>query len=174
MRPLYFLTPQRASGFSLIEVLIALMILSVGALGIAAMTAVSLKSKDTAYARTQANDLAYAIFDRMRANRATAIQHGYDIGLGAAPSPSPPGDCIGATADCNPAEIANLDLNQWKNSLARFLPAGDGSIRTVDLKEMTQVTISVQWSDRRANRAADGGNGAPAAVTLSFVVSSAL
>ncbi|MGE5625332.1 MAG: type IV pilus modification protein PilV, partial [Bacillota bacterium] len=123
--------PKRASGFSLIEVLIALVILSVGTLGIAAMMAVSLKSKNSAYSRTQANDLAYTILDRMRANRATAIQHGYDIALGAKPAAPPADDCIGSASDCTPAQIADLDLTQWKNNLSSILPSGDGSIRTV-------------------------------------------
>jgi len=167
---------KRAGGFSLIEVLVALMILSVGALGIAAMMAVSLKSKNGAYSRTQANILAYTILDRMRANRATAIQHGYDIALGAPASSPPPGDCIGLGAHCTPDQIANLDLSQWKDSLAHTLPAGDGSIHTVAVNQMTQVTqvtISVQWNDKGTGQSADSG-GAPAAANFTFVLSSGL
>ncbi len=47
---------RRIAGFSLIEVLIALVILSIGLLGIAAMVSESLKSKDSSYYRTQALD----------------------------------------------------------------------------------------------------------------------
>jgi type IV pilus assembly protein PilV len=126
MSPLRIFGSKRVAGFSLIEVLIALVILSVGTLGIAAMMAVSLKNKNSAYSRAQAGDLAYTILDRMRANRATAIQHGYDITLGAAPADPTPGACIGIAADCSPTQIADLDLNQWKYSLAGILP---GSIR---------------------------------------------
>jgi type IV pilus assembly protein PilV len=104
---------KRISGFSLIEVLVALVILSVGTLGIAAMMAVSLKNKNNAYSRAQASDLAYTILDRMRANRATAMQHGYDITLGAAAAEPPPDGCIGIAADCSPTQIADLDLSQW-------------------------------------------------------------
>lgn len=167
MKPLSPLKPKPAAGFSLIEVLIALMILSVGTLGIAAMTAVSLKSKNIAYSRTQANSLAYTILDRMRANRATALQHGYDIGFGTTPPRPPPGDCIGTTADCSPPEIADLDLSQWKYSLAKTLPSGDGSIRTAELDHTIQVTISVRWNDNRTGQGAD-------AATQSFVATSAL
>src|SRR5579859_6334825 len=91
---------KRVEGFSLIEVLIALVILSVGTLGIAAMMALSLQNKHSAYSRAQASDLAYTILDRMHANRATAIQHGYDIALGATPVNPPSGSCIGIAADC--------------------------------------------------------------------------
>ena len=72
--------PRRIAGFSLIEVLIALVILSVGLLGIAAMVSESLKSKDSSYYHTQALNMANGILDRMRANRPTAISNGYDTG----------------------------------------------------------------------------------------------
>jgi type IV pilus assembly protein PilV len=167
---------KRVEGFSLIEVLIALMILSVGSLGIAAMMALSLQNKNNAYSRAQASDLAYSILDRMRANHATAIQHGYDIALGAAPVNPPSDSCIGIAADCSPKQIADLDLAQWKHGLAAILPSGDGSIRTAALDQMTEVTITIQWNDRRSGQAAETANGtaAPAAATVSFVVSSGL
>lgn len=176
MRPPRPFESKRAAGFSLIEVLVALVILSVGTLGIAAMMAVSVRSKNSAYSRAQANDLAYTILDRMRANRATAIQHGYDIALGARPVSPPPGNCIGIEADCRPTEIADLDLTQWKSDLAIILPSGDGSIRTVGQNQMTEVTITILWNDRGAGQAADRGNStaAPAATTVSFVVNSGL
>jgi type IV pilus assembly protein PilV len=176
MSPLRPFGSKRVAGFSLIEVLIALVILSVGALGIAAMTAVSLKNKNSAYGRAQASDLAYTILDRMRANRATAIQHGYDIALGADPDKPPSDGCIGIAADCSPAQIADLDLTQWKYSLAGVLPSGDGSIRTVGRNRITEVTITIQWMDRRSGQAADAVNGSAtsAAATVSFVLSSAL
>ena len=168
---------KRVEGFSLIEVLIALMILSVGSLGIAAMMALSLQNKNSAYSRAQASDLAYTILDRMRANRATAIQHDYDVTLGTTPVNPPSDSCIGIAADCSPKQIADLDLAQWKRSLAAILPSGDGSIRTVGLNQMTEVTITIQWNDRRPGQAADAANSAtaaPVAATVSFVVSSGL
>lgn len=166
----------RSTGFSLIEVLIALVILSVGTLGIAAMMAVSVKSKNSAYSRAQANDLAYTILDRMRANRSTALQHGYDIHLGAMRMNPPPENCLGIEVDCNPAQIADYDLFEWKSRLADILPSGDGSVRTVRLGQITQVTVTVQWNDRLPAQTAEvpSGTVAPAAVTSSFVVSSGL
>lgn len=167
---------NRSAGFSLIEVLIALVILSVGTLGIAAMMAVSVRSKNSAYIRAQANDLAYTILDRMRANRATALQHGYDIHLGAMPVGPPSGSCLGIDADCSPSQIAGLDLLQWKSSLAETLPSGDGSVRTVRQGQLTEVAITVQWNDRTQGPAAEppSGTAAPAAATSSLVVSSGL
>lgn len=175
------LPSRRAAGFSLIEVLIALVILSVGLLGIAAMVSVSLKSKDSSYYRTQATGLAYAILDRMRANRSSATAQNYDIALSPAAVPSlPSGACYGTGAACTPAQIASLDLNEWKNDLANQLPGGDGSITTQPNSQMTEVTITVTWNDQRATEAIETGaaagstTAAPVAATLSFTMQSGL
>jgi type IV pilus assembly protein PilV len=140
-------------GFSLIEVLIALVILSVGLLGIAAMVSVSLKSKDSSYMQTQATALAQGILDRMRANRAAADLGSYNINFsGTATTVA----CVGSTKNCSSTDIANFDLADWKASLANTLPTGQGKITTVAVAQMTQVTISVRWNDQRANRATGG------------------
>lgn len=165
---------RRTAGFSLIEVLIALVILSVGLLGIAGMVAASMKSKDSSYMRTQATALTSVILDRMRANRATATAGSYDIAIGTAPTAPPSDDCT--TTACTPGQIANLDLTLWKNDLASILPSGDGSIATLTNNQMTQVTISVQWNDQRAVKAVEGAatTAAPVAATLTFSTTSGL
>lgn len=173
MNAKYLTTARHAAGFSLIEVLISLVILSVGLLGIAAMVATSLKSKDSSYMRTQATALSSAILDRMRANRATATANGYDVALGAVTATLP--SCFGNGAACNPTQVATVDLEQWKSDLANLLPSGDGSISTVINSQMTQVTVTVVWSDQRANQAtAAATSAAPVAATTSFVVTSGL
>lgn len=115
------------SGFSLIEVLVAIVILSLGMLGMAGLQASSLRNNQAAYYRSQATLLAYDILDRMRANRAVAGQ--YDVPLGP----------LGA----GPAGIVLTDLTEWKDTLARELPGGDGSILTVN----SMVTVQVRWNE---------------------------
>ena len=165
---------RRTAGFSLIEVLIALVILSVGLLGIAAMVSVSLKSKDSSFMRTQATTLTAAILDRMRANRATATAAGYDVTFTSALPSTPPTDgCIKtvSTATCTPTDIAAVDLQEWRNDLAN-LPCGVGSIATTINNQMTQATITVQWSDQRAN--VTNPTTAACAGTVQFAVTSGL
>src|SRR5579871_5809965 len=113
------------AGCSLIEVLIALLILSVGLLGIAAMVSESLKSKDSSYYRTQALDFAASILERMRANRAQATANAYDVNYGGTGSNgSPPADYCAADGDtCGPSTIASVDLALWQSEISNALPA---------------------------------------------------
>jgi len=156
-----------AKGFSLLEVLIALVILSVGLLGIAAMLSTTVKSNDSAYMRSQATALAYNIIDRMRANQNAAQNGEYDIALGT-PAPGSSTVCNGVAANCSAASLANFDLSQWKQSLdssANGLPNGDGSIAVNAASGVYAVKVTVQWNDSRALHAL-GGSAAPTITSL--------
>ena len=62
------LKEKRSRAFTLIEVMIAMIILAVGLLGMASLTVRSQQSNESAYARSQASLLAYDIIERMRTN----------------------------------------------------------------------------------------------------------
>src|ERR1700722_640820 len=107
-------------GFTLIEVMVSVVILSMGLLGIAKLVLFSSHSNDSAYLRSQATDLAYAMLDDMRGNRAQAMAHAYDIAISTAPGA--PGACLGVT--CAPPALATYDVNTWLARLAAALPSG--------------------------------------------------
>lgn len=124
---------QRAAGVTLIEVLITLVIMSVGLLGVAAMQLVTLRGNYTAFSRSQAAVLAGDMLDRMRANRTAARNGQYAVGLGPYSSPA--------------NTPAGRDLQTWKTSLAAQLPTGDGSIvMLADPADVVEITI--QWAER--------------------------
>jgi len=163
----------RSSGFSLIEVLISLVILSVGLLGIAAMVSVSMKSKGSSYLRTQALAQSSAIIDRMRANRATATTGGYNCNdirgtvtcsAGALTQQT----CNGSTNPCTPAQIADMDMYEWTQDLQNLLGNGIATnvsynITTVTVAQYTQVQVSISWDDTIANTAISGTTSGPTA-----------
>jgi type IV pilus assembly protein PilV len=174
---------KRIAGFSLIEVLIALVILSIGLLGIAAMVSESLKSKDSSYYRTQALDMASEIVDRMRANRASALANAYDATTwGAVPGSAPSGYCKGSSAVCTGTDMASSDVAEWQHEIGALLPAfpsgtlAQGEIATSSVAEMTQVQVSIEWYDRRANQAVNNAtsSAAPIAATGVVVITSGL
>ena len=129
-------------GFSLMEVLVTVLILAIGLLGLASLQLNALRNNTSAQERSQATVLAYEIVDRMRSNRVSAQAGTYDIGLGA--SAGTPSDCTAGT--CSTAQLAGFDIAQWKDDVARLLPAGDAAIGT-DAGGL--VTITIQWLDDR-------------------------
>jgi type IV pilus assembly protein PilV len=138
--------PRRAApragmaGFSIIEVLVALVVLSVGLLGIAGLYVVTLQSGGTAIYRTQAVNLAADMADRIRANRTAGVA--YAAGASGALA------CTGAGAvDCSPADLAGDDVLQWNTELAAALPNGQGVIQVAGAGAPFTYTITVTWSE---------------------------
>ncbi|MGA9851446.1 MAG: type IV pilus modification protein PilV [Gammaproteobacteria bacterium] len=160
---------HHAAGFSLLEVLISLVILSVGLLGIAGLMSTTLKSNDSAYMRTQATTLAYNVIDRMRANLSSAKAGAYNLAMPYIPPPSASSACTAGA--CTAGALAAYDLNQWEYDLNTILPQGQGAISISASGGVTNVTVKVLWNDSRANQSLQG-TGAPVATSLS--VSSAL
>ena len=136
----------RTQGFTLLEVLVTLVVLSIGLLGLAGMQLNGLQSNHSAYLRSQATILTQDIADRMRANRISTVTGAYDIALGDVPAAV---TCTGVGANCPTSALANADLSQWKTHLADSLPQGDGAITRVTAGAITLVTITVQWDDSK-------------------------
>lgn len=120
------------AGFTLLEVLVAIVVLSLGLLGYAGLQMASIKNSASAYQRSQATILAYDIIDRMRVNRAQAIAGNYNTTIGALPGAG--------------TSIAAQDLAQWKTRVDDALPGGDAAIN-VDANG--NVLITIQWVDKR-------------------------
>lgn len=132
---------MKQTGFTLLEVLVAMLVLAIGLLGLAGLMSSSMRNNLSAAHRTQATWMAYDIVDRMRSNRADAVTGGYATAMGAAATCS-----TAVPAGTVPAQ----DIAAWKNQLACSLPAGNGSI-AVDT--VTRVaTILIQWNDSRGSQ----------------------
>ncbi|MCP4128534.1 MAG: type IV pilus modification protein PilV [Gammaproteobacteria bacterium] len=130
-------------GYSLMEVLVAMIILAVGLLGIAGLQALSVKNTHSAYLRSQATLLAYEIIDDIRANPSAMAN--YAIAIGAA-LPSLSTACIGVSASCTTAQLAAYDISQWSSGITGLLPGGDASV----VVSGDDVTVTVQWVDKEA------------------------
>ncbi len=140
---------HKSRGFTLIEVLVAVVILALGLLGLAGLQITSLRNSQSAYNRSQATQLAYDIADRMRANRTVAGNY-----LSAALLPSaatcsskdtPCSACAATASACTAAELAEKDLFDWNIALTDTLPGGTGSITISG----AVYTVTVNWDDNR-------------------------
>lgn len=120
------------SGASIVEVLVTLILVSVGLLGIAGMQLATVQTTNSAAQRFEATTLAKDILERMRANRNRAMAGQYDIAIGAS--------ATGGT-------LADEDLQEWKAALSQALPGGDGAVDVQAVGTSRVATITVQWTD---------------------------
>jgi type IV pilus assembly protein PilV len=133
------------AGFTMVEVLVALVVLAIGLLGIAGLLLKSLQSGRTATYRTQAINLAADLADRIRMNR-TAIG-GYATLFGDVEVEEPACD---GTGGCTDVELAATDLFRWKATLAQVLPNGQGQVVVtppLGTGEPNNYVITVQWTE---------------------------
>ena len=124
-------------GFSLVEVLVALVLLSIGLLGLAGLQTRGVRDNHGAYLRTQATLCAKDLVDRMRANRPAALAGDYNVEFGVA---SPAGDTVAAQ-----------DLIQWQELLAQLPGPGQGRVAVNEVSRRVRVDIS--WDDSRGAEA---------------------
>ncbi len=136
---------HKESGFSMVEVLVALVVLAIGLLGIAALYLNSLQSGRTAIYRTQAITLAADLADRIRMNRtAQAAYNSAYTDAGAVV-----GTCS-TTGGCSDGDLASTDLATWKAEVAEQLPNGQGQVvvtAPVGAGEPTTYVVTVRWAE---------------------------
>lgn len=136
---------RRERGVTLVEILVTVLVMSVGLLGIAALQTVSLRDTNSSVVRSQATSLADYILDRMRANRSKVAD--YEIAKGATKAGT---------------DRASSDVIDWKALLAAN--NADGSIA----REDKVVVVTIFWNERETTR--DSAN--PGVAALSFVTRS--
>jgi type IV pilus assembly protein PilV len=131
--------PQQ--GFTLLEILVAIVVLSIGLLGLAALQAVSLNNNQIAYYRSIASQQAYDMADRIRANSVGVAAGNYNALTATIPADP---DCM--TNVCSAANMAIADHAQWNTNNQRLLPAGVGTVTGA----AGIFTITVSWSEKTA------------------------
>ena len=132
--------PRRLRGFSLVEVLIALVIMSVGMLGIAGLYVLSMQAGRTSMLRHNAVTLAGDVADRIRANpRAGAVYAGAGGDNG----------CVGA--DCDEASMAAHDIFLWAQQADATMPNGAVEVLFDNAVAPPSYTINITWTEPGEN-----------------------
>ncbi len=115
--------PLPPPGFLMIEVLVSLIIISIGLLGLAGLHAVAVAKGGSSMLRYKATELGYAMADRMRSNL-VAVNAGAFANLAPGQGLVAPG-CL---PTCSPAQLAVLDYLDWSAEVAAALPQGVGVV----------------------------------------------
>lgn len=144
---------KKERGFTLIEVLIALLVLAVGLLGMASLMMTSLQSSQSAYLHSQASLLAQDLVERMRANRDHAVKNdSYELAASAAATTNP--GCATSSSGCSPSAQARQDLHDWRAALETGIPGATATIeRSDDPDEGNHYTITIAWEENASEDA---------------------
>jgi len=145
-RRLGFSGPRGSRGFSLLEVLIALVVLAVGLLGFALLQTMNVRFVQSSGHRTQATNLAYDLIELMRVQRAATLAgdayadvsfDAGDVTVTADPCEWPEGEA---------ATSADDNVTRWQCQVVKVL--GDQASAAVDITDGV-VTVGVSWGDER-------------------------
>ena len=131
---------NKQGGVTLIEALIAMVILAVGVLGLAGVQARQLVETRTANSRSIAVRLIDDLNERMQLNTAGVRAGNYALTLGSVPATS---NC--STAACTPAQLASFDIAQWRANVASLLPNGNAAVFR-NVTDTRQIGVLVAWN----------------------------
>ena len=155
---------KRQAGFTLLEVLIAFMVLSFGLLGAVALQAKAKQASFDSMQRAAAFALANDILQRIRVNDSADIVSNYDLTFSSDTDLIPQLRCF--SNDCTSSAIAALDLEQWKNAIRARENTGtlDDTTVCIDLDADAQgkgidVQVVVAWQGRQEIKATDAIKG---------------
>lgn len=167
---------NRTRGFTLLEVLIAVLVFSLGLLGVAGLMVVSVRTNHSAYLRTQASFLAESMADRMRGNLGHTVEYvdEYEGSDGT-------GDPGCQASVCTAAAVVARDKEIWNRQLREFLPNADASINCEGTQLGTGAqtgtapfnglcTMIIRWTEAGLDRPADASSrDQPATQTFAWV-----
>lgn len=145
-------------GVSLIESMVALLVISIGLLGIASLQITAMKQNAIALNQSQAVWIAYNMADRVRANVSQFTNY-VDVDT----SNSYSQNCMGAT--CNNVQMVTADAADWSDHVQK-LPAGRGRITG----DATQLAVTVLWDDEGTGAIGTGCSNDPAVDLTCYTV----
>jgi type IV pilus assembly protein PilV len=129
-------------GYTLIETMVALLVLSVGMIGVAALHGQALSASGTALHRSEAIYLAGNMAERIRVNRGAETAYQGAAGDNNCDDPTGAGG-----VKCTPSEMAAHDLFLWQDEISRNLPGGQGAVAVDTGANPTSYTITVSWDE---------------------------
>ncbi|MEM8817521.1 MAG: type IV pilus modification protein PilV [Pseudomonadota bacterium] len=134
---------KQSKGFSLVEVLVALVVVSVGMLGVAGLYVHGMQAGRTAMFTHHAVTLAGDVADRIRANPRAGIAYEND---------GANNNCVAAGIDCNEEQMAENDIFVWEQEADAFLPNGEVTVEFDDGVTPPVYEITIDWTEPGIDR----------------------
>lgn len=159
LKPMQYTRHSRQRGITLIESLVAIVVASLGILGILGVQMRTLTDTQTSVRRAQAIRLIEDLSERMKVHpNAMGSINSYTIGwrTGAAPTAQAATTCD--TSACTHADFAAYDLREWKRAVERALPLGDANVfvaagETADTNRR-QLGVMIRWRENERDTSA--------------------
>jgi type IV pilus assembly protein PilV len=159
MRKNKMVSLKKMAGVSMLEVLVAILILSMAALANAGLQIAGMRLNASSKLRSIAIAQVSDMVDRMRANRAALTTYAATSGI-----PSDPG-CTTAATPCNAEDMAKHDMFEWNTANSQLLPSGVGKVcldntanqqstttyATACSNTGTTYSVKIQWDDTHGN-----------------------
>lgn len=177
------------SGFTLIEVLVTVVVVSIGLLGLAGLQINGLRASVSSEARSKATLVASDIIERMRANPLGVASSSYanintaGIGCGAQPNPFCSNTSSTVADNCTPAEMAAFDAWVWAcgmpvangvqpGGVTNQLNQGTGRVvcDSVPCVAGSTYTVTIGWNETNLNTGVAGSAGVDTTQNISLVV----
>ncbi len=141
---------NKQDGYSLLEAVIAVVIISIGVIGIAGLQLTTNVYAESSLHRSQAAALAREMVERMRLNPDEAKAGGYDFNT----LPTQTRKCKGSSKNCTVSQLRQHDQRVWAERVDELLPSGDASIATGadNGTDPVQIVITLQWDETRGQQ----------------------
>ncbi len=141
----------RQYGFSMVEILVTMLIISIAVLGSAGLQVYAMKTNLGGQYRNQAVFLLNDVVERMKANKAYAVSATTSYGDNAS-SAGMTTDCY--AAPCSAGALAAYDIAKWQAAILAVLPQGTGTVTQTTAGTATtpaSYTVTISWVDRKTN-----------------------
>ena len=165
---------RHQSGVSMIEALVALLVLALGIMGLAGIQTRTLVESRASNERAVAIRLAEDLNERMQLNSSVKFAspplnpNPYVVTWGAAATGT---DCLASA--CTGAQLASYDIQQWKNSLAQLLPGGDARVFS-STTDINQFGVLIGWNEVQAKNQESASSTDLAVYTDRFTVNTGI
>lgn len=142
-----FVSRSSQRGLTIIESMVALVVISIGLLGIAALQLTGMQQNTSALHQSKAVWAGYTMADRIRANNIRFASY-----LGIDTNGSYSQDCM--SSPCNNTQLVTADASEWTDNI-RELPGGRGQVTG----NANQLIITVMWDDEGTGATGTGCGG---------------